>query len=59
MSWNTAEITMRLGGIVLLIKGLMDLFIMIRNRELISTAAKTIRDIKQQGEKDSDEPSEE
>jgi uncharacterized membrane protein HdeD (DUF308 family) len=55
MAWNTAEFTMRLGGIVLLIKGLVDLFIMIRNRELISTAAKTISDIKYQGDKESDE----
>lgn len=54
MSWNTAHITMILGGIVLTVKGVMDLYIMIRNRELVSSAVKTIRDIKQQGNNEKD-----
>ena len=44
---------MRICGIVMMAKGLMDLFFMIRNREVLSSAKGTINEIKNQG-KDSE-----
>jgi uncharacterized membrane protein HdeD (DUF308 family) len=47
LSDDTADFTMVLCGIVLVIKALSDLIIMIRNKELISTVKNTVNEIKQ------------
>lgn len=49
LSKSTAEITMIICGIVLMIKGLSDLFVMIQNRSILSSAKGTINEIKHQG----------
>lgn len=46
MSGDTADFTMILCGIFLVLKALSDLFIMISNKELISTVKSTINEIK-------------
>ena len=46
LSGDTADFTMVLCGIVLVLKALSDLFIMIRNKELISTVKSTLNEIK-------------
>ncbi len=46
LSDDTADFTMVLCGIVLVVKALSDLFIMIRNKELISTVKDTLNEIK-------------
>ena len=48
MSDDTADFTMVLCGIVLVVKALSDLFIMIRNKELISTVKEAVNEIKNQ-----------
>ncbi len=53
MARSMAEITMVIGGITLLIKGLTDLFVMIQNREILTSAKGTINQIKQQGNEES------
>lgn len=47
MSDDSADFTMVLCGIVLVVKALSDLVIMIRNKELISTVKDTVKEIKQ------------
>ena len=39
---------MALSGVVLIIKGLADLIVMIRNREIVSSVKETVAEIKQQ-----------
>lgn len=46
LSDDTADFTMVLCGIVLVVKALSDLFIIIRNKELISTVKDTVNEIK-------------
>ena len=48
LSWQTADLTMVICGVVLIVKALVDLFLIIRNREVISSAKDTINKIKQQ-----------
>ena len=48
LSNDSADFTMMLCGIVLVVKALSDLFIMIRNHELISTVKNTVNEIKHQ-----------
>lgn len=48
IAWNTAELTMIICGIVMIAKGLMDLYIMIRNREILSNIKGIFNDIKHQ-----------
>lgn len=47
-SKSTAELTMVVCGVVLIIKGLADLIVMIRNREIVSSVKETVAEIKQQ-----------
>lgn len=47
-SWSTADITMVICGVVLIVKALTELYIMIRNREIFSSVKGTISDIKNQ-----------
>ena len=55
MAQSMAEITMVIGGITLLIKGLTDLFVMIRNREVFLSVKRTLNEIKQQGTEEQSE----
>lgn len=48
LSGDSAEFTMVLCGVILVLKGLSDLFVMIRNRELITTVKITYNEIKHQ-----------
>lgn len=45
---NTADFAMALSGLVMIIKGLADLLVMIRNREFLSSVKETVAEIKQQ-----------
>ncbi len=46
LAWNTAELSMILCGVVMIVKGLMDLYIMLRNREFLSSVKGTFNEIK-------------
>ena len=46
--WNTAVIVMQIFGAVLILKGIADLVLMIRNREILSSVKDTVQQIKQQ-----------
>lgn len=48
-SWSTADITMVICGVVLIVKALVELVIMLRNREVLASVKGTIHEIKQQG----------
>ena len=58
LSNDSADFTMMLCGIVLVVKALSDLFIMIRNHELISTVKNTVNEIKHQKPEESEVPGE-
>ena len=45
---NTADFAMALSGLVMIIKGLADLIVMIRNREIVSSVKETVAQIKHQ-----------
>lgn len=47
-AWHSANIVMAIFGVLMIVKALMDLFVMIRNREVLSSAKSTINEIKQQ-----------
>lgn len=50
MAWNTAVFTMQLMGLILIIKSVVELIILIRNREVLSSVTDTLQQIKQQGD---------
>lgn len=50
MAWNTAVFTMQLMGAILIIKSVVELVIMIRNREVLSSVTDSLKQIKQQGD---------
>lgn len=56
LSNDSADFTMMLCGIVLVVKALSDLFIMIRNHELISTVKNTVNEIKYQKPEEAEMP---
>ncbi len=58
LSNDSADFTMMLCGIVLVVKALSDLFIMIRNHELISTVKNTVNEIKHQKPEEAEVPEE-
>lgn len=58
LSNDSADFTMMLCGIVLVVKALSDLFIMIRNHELISTVKNTVSEIKHQKPEETEMPEE-
>lgn len=58
LSNDSADFTMMLCGIVLVVKALSDLFIMIRNHELISTVKNTVNEIKYQKPEEAEMPEE-
>ena len=58
LSNDSADFTMMLCGIVLVVKALSDLFIMIRNHELISTVKNTVNEIKNQKPEEAEMPEE-
>ena len=58
LSNDSADFTMMLCGIVLVVKALSDLFIMIRNHELISTVKNTVNEIKHQKPEGAEVPEE-
>ena len=58
LSNDSADFTMMLCGIVLVVKALSDLFIMIRNHELISTVKNTVNEIKHQKLEEAEVPEE-
>ena len=58
LSNDSADFTMMLCGIVLVVKALSDLFIMIRNHELISTVKNTVNEIKHQKPEEAEMPEE-
>ena len=58
LSWSTADLTMVICGIVLILKGLTELYIIIRNREVVSSVKGTFSDIKNQSDNNSEKLSE-
>lgn len=58
LSNDSADFTMMLCGIVLVVKALSDLFIMIRNHELISTVKNAVNEIKHQKPEEAEVPEE-
>lgn len=61
LAWRTAVAMFRIIGAMLIVKSLLEFFVVIRNREILSSAKGTINDIKNQNkdkEKDKDKAAE-